>query len=264
MQEQVKALTDNLQSTYDEQYSDKMTEWRELGGKYKAQNILSVCNNYKFVKVLECGAGEGSILKFLDQSNAFPELHAIEISDSGIAQIKARKLAKLKEVKKFNGYEIPYADKSFDMVYCSHVMEHVEHPRLLLRELKRVSKFQVFEVPLDYAIGIDCQVDHLLSYGHINVYTPSLFKFLLKSEGYEILEETLTHMTEDVVRFSWYQNMKMKNSIVKNFMLKLLPLRRILRRIRSGQDWYYEYAFSAYTCLTKSKGDLKISAVEMR
>jgi len=77
-----------LQSSYDEQYTDRMTEWREIGGRYKAANILNVCGDYKFDKVLECGAGEGSILKFLDASGAFSELHAIEISDSGINQIK--------------------------------------------------------------------------------------------------------------------------------------------------------------------------------
>ena len=51
-----------LQSAYDEMYTDDMSEWRELGGKYKARNILSVCEGKTFPRVLECGAGEGSIL----------------------------------------------------------------------------------------------------------------------------------------------------------------------------------------------------------
>jgi len=109
-----------------------MTAWRELGGKYKAKNILEVCRNHAFSKVLECGAGEGSILKFLDEANAFSELHAIEISDTGVDQIRKRNLQGLKNVQKFNGYELPYPDNAFDMVYCSHVIEHVEHPRILL------------------------------------------------------------------------------------------------------------------------------------
>jgi ubiquinone/menaquinone biosynthesis C-methylase UbiE len=155
MEEPIVGLTKTLQCAYDEQYTDAMTEWRELGGRYKAENILTVCRDHTFAKVLECGAGEGSILKFLDASGAFSELYAIEVSDSGISQILRRGIPTLREVKKFNGYEIPYPDEAFDMVYCSHVIEHVEHPRLLLRELKRVSRFQVFEVPLDYSIGVD-------------------------------------------------------------------------------------------------------------
>src|SRR5262245_19293246 len=171
-----------LQSAYDELYTDELTEWRELGGKYKAENILNVCEGRSFGRVLECGAGEGSILKYLDSCGAFEELYALEISDSGIAQIKKRNLSNLKEVRKFDGYEAPYPDKYFDMCYCSHVIEHVEHPRILLRELARVSNFQVFEIPLEYSVGIDKRVADFLSYGHINVFTPSLFKFLLKSE----------------------------------------------------------------------------------
>ena len=111
-----------LQSAYDEYYDDSLTGWRETGAKVKANNIESVCRGQSYEKVLECGAGEGSILKFLNKSDFCNELYALEISDSGIAQIKNRELGKLKEVQKFNGYVIPYPDDYFDLVYCSHVV----------------------------------------------------------------------------------------------------------------------------------------------
>ena len=79
----------------------------------------------------------------------------------------------------------------FNMVYCSHVIEHVEHPRILLREIGRVSEFQVFEIPLDYSCDVNKKVQHFISYGHINIFTPALFKFLLLSEGFEIISEKL-------------------------------------------------------------------------
>lgn len=258
MAQPIAEVAKTLQSAYDEQYTDKMSEWRELGGKYKAENIRNVCRMRRFSKVLECGAGEGSILKWLDASGVFPELYAVEISDTGIQQIQKRHLGSLKEVKKFNGYEIPYPDKAFDMVYCSHVIEHVEHPRLLLRELKRVSNCQVFEIPLDYSFRVDENVKHFLSYGHINIYTPSLFKFLLKSEGYEIVEEVLTQMDAEVVRFNWYKNMNLQKTLRRELSLRLHPFRNLLRRIKLGSDRYDEFGFSAYTCLARGVGDLKI------
>lgn len=247
-----------LQSSYDEQYSDRITAWRELGGKYKSDNIIRICQEYKFSKVLDCGAGEGSVLQFLDASNVFPELFAIEISDSGISQIQKRNLPRLVEVKKFDGYEIPFADKAFDMVYCSHVIEHVEHPRILLREIQRVSKFQVFEIPLDYSIGIDEKSRDLLAYGHINIYTPSLFKFLLKSEGYEIIAERFTHLSEEVSRFHWYNNLNLKKDFFREMKLKTLPLRHAFIRAILGKRRFEEYGYSAYTCLVKEIGNLKI------
>jgi ubiquinone/menaquinone biosynthesis C-methylase UbiE len=251
MSQSIIGVAKTLQYVYDKQYTDKEIEWREICGKYKAANILTVCKNHKFTKVLECGAGEGSILKFLDRSNVFPELFAIEISDSSVSQILKRNLQKVKDVKKFNGYEIPYLDKEFDMAYCSHVIEHVEHPRILLRELKRVSRFQVYEIPIDYSIGVDQHVKHFLSYGHINIYTPSLFRFLLKSEGYEIITDLLTLMDKEVIRFSWYRNLNFKKTYYRELVLELNSLRNFLRRIKYGKNWYEEFGYSAYTCLAK-------------
>jgi len=258
MNQSITQVSETLQSAYNEQYTDKMTEWREIGGKYKAANILNVCKNQRFSKILECGAGEGSILKFLDESSEFSELYAIEISDTGVNQIKQRGLRNLKEVQKFNGYEIPYSDKEFDMVYCSRVIEHVEHPRILLREIKRVSKFQVFEIPLDYSIHVDKRVKHFLSYGHINIYTPSLFKFLLNSEGYEIINDILTHTNKEVISFGWYRNMNLEETFKRKLLLQLLPFRNMLKRLMLGKERYNENGYSAYTCLAKEVGNLKV------
>lgn len=153
---------------------------------------------------------------------------------------------------------IRYYDKQFDMAYCSHVIEHVEHPRLLLREIKRVSEFQVFEIPLDYSIGVDENVEHFLSYGHINIFTPSLFKFLLKSEGYEIIDEVFTHTHREVIRFNWYKNMKLERSLKRDLLLHLYPFRSLLRRIKLGNNRYREFGYSAYTCFARGAGELKI------
>src|SRR5258708_18408394 len=108
-------ISPTLQTAYDEQYSDDSTEWRELGAKYKAENIAAVCSGKKFPRVLECGAGEGGILKFLEEAGFCEKLSAIEISDSGIRQIEKRRLRTLGEVTKFDGYQIPFEDKAFDL-----------------------------------------------------------------------------------------------------------------------------------------------------
>jgi hypothetical protein len=70
-------------------------------------------------------------------------------------------------------------------------LEHVEFERKLLRELSRVARYQVIEVPKDYRFGVDKKVSHFLSYGHINLYTPSSLRFLLKSEGFAIVKEKI-------------------------------------------------------------------------
>ena len=254
---EIENIGKTLQSAYDEYYDDSLTGWREIGAKYKADNIENVCRGQSYEKVLECGAGEGSILKFLNDSNFCKELYALEISHSGITQINNRDLDKLKEVKKFNGYVIPYPDNYFDLVYCSHVIEHVEHPRVLLRELQRISHNQVFEIPLDYSPKVDRYMDAHLKIGHINIYTPSTFRFLLKSEGFEIKNELLGHNANDVIRYNWYINMGLKKTIFREMKLLVIhPLLRLFNRLRFGRN-YSEFSYYTYTCFTNNPDGFK-------
>jgi ubiquinone/menaquinone biosynthesis C-methylase UbiE len=251
-------VSESLQSAYDEQYSDEMTGWRRVGARYKAENIAKVCEGLAFSKVLDCGAGEGSVLSFLDEARFASSLYAVDISDSAIRQIRRKSIARLADVRKFDGYDLPYGDAEFDLVYCSHVLEHVEHPRLLLREMKRVAKYQVMEVPLDYSPHVDDKVDQYLAYGHINIFTPSTFKFLLKSEGFAVHRELLTHLPVEVVRYDWYQNKRLTKTPLREVKLLTLPLRHFVKRHLVGMPMRGDYGYAAFTCLTSAHGALSI------
>jgi len=176
-----------LQEKYDTQYEQDLQAWRLLGGESKARNIQKISKHLNINTVLDVGSGDGSVLYWLDKNGFCPSIKSLEISQSGIEQIKAKNLSVVQEIKLFDGYTIPYEDNSFDLVTCSHVLEHVEFPRRLLREIKRVSKYQVLEIPIDFSQDVDKKVEHFLSYGHINIYTPQTFRFLLQSEGLEVL-----------------------------------------------------------------------------
>ena len=63
--------------------------------------------------------------------------------------IRAKNIPGLFDCKVFDGYTIPYDDNAFDLVVLSHVVEHVEHPRKLLYEAKRVARYVFIEVPLE-------------------------------------------------------------------------------------------------------------------
>jgi ubiquinone/menaquinone biosynthesis C-methylase UbiE len=202
-------LKSTVSADYDEFY-DGASEWRDLGAKFKAKNLVEVCNRAGFrpKRVLEVGAGEGSVLKHLDGLGFGEEFHALEISRSGIEALKERGIPAVKQVGWFNGYEIPYEDDSFDVVILCHVLEHVEYERVLLRELRRVAPRHLIEVPLDYRPGVDNNYAHCLSYGHINVYSPTLMRFLLRSEGFTIDQELLTIVHEEVMEYNEFVNQK--------------------------------------------------------
>jgi len=46
-----------------------------------------------------------------------------------------------------DGENLPFADKEFDYVICSHVLEHVDDPYKFMKEQSRVAKMGYLEVP---------------------------------------------------------------------------------------------------------------------
>lgn len=236
-------VSSSIKETYANQYDDAMVGWRNMAAKYKAKNIVELCRGLEFRSVLEVGCGEGSILQWLSQWDFSKDLHGIEISESGIALTEEKRIEHLKSIRLFDGYTIPFEDDHFDLVICSHVMEHVEHERILLREIKRVSKFQLFEVPIDFSFYVDQKIDHYLSYGHINIYTPASFRFLLKSEKF-LIRQDLCHLYADEVLEEIYRNDPSGYYTIKakHFLLKMIPY---LRGVKPN----------AYVVLTEKSGD---------
>lgn len=54
---------------------------------------------------------------------------------------------------KFDLHQIPFPENQFDVVFCNHVLEHVEDDAQCMRELYRVLKpggFAIMQVPIDY------------------------------------------------------------------------------------------------------------------
>jgi ubiquinone/menaquinone biosynthesis C-methylase UbiE len=220
-------VSSDLKSAYSGQYSGAEAEWRMLGAKYKALNIIELARGLEAHKVCEVGCGEGSILQWLSSLNFAEQLYGIDISKSGIERTSEKKIKNIAELRVFDGYKIPYPDEFFDLVVCSHVIEHVEHPRILLREIQRISKKQIFEVPIDFSFYVDRKARHYLDYGHINIYTPALFRFLLLSENFSILKDVNYFYPADIARFMDKKKpLKRITQSFKQFILKSIPYLR--------------------------------------
>ena len=46
-----------------------------------------------------------------------------------------------------DGYRLPFKDKTFDYVICSHILEHMEDPQKFIKEVMRVGNAGYIEVP---------------------------------------------------------------------------------------------------------------------
>ncbi len=95
---------------------------------------------------------------------------------------------------------LPFAENSFDMVFCNHVLEHIEDDAKAMSELFRVLKpggMGIFQVPQDlnrektfedFSItNPEERAKHFGQYDHVRVYGRDYFGQLRKA-GFQVLE----------------------------------------------------------------------------
>ena len=85
--------------------------------------------------ILEVGCGDASFTQDLAQYST--EVTAIDISAAQIEE-NARRLPKIKFRQHDVAETFPFADNSFDAIWCSEVLEHLFDPRFALREMHRI------------------------------------------------------------------------------------------------------------------------------
>ncbi|WP_353427866.1 class I SAM-dependent methyltransferase [Polynucleobacter sp. MWH-UH19D] len=209
-----------------EGYYDK-NEWlvkkRKLSAIDSARNIIDATNKSTNLSLLDVGAGDGNVLAELSGTGVFVRMVALEISDSGIEKIKLRNISELNEVKKFDGYQISFKNKEFDLGIAIHVLEHVEHERLFLSELGRVSKKALIEVPLEHGFNICRAISNGKKTGHINFYTIETLASLLETSGYKIIESKVTAPSVEYEKLLYGASRGRVKNILRKILLKFFP-----------------------------------------
>lgn len=231
------AVARELQANYEAFYrGGDFAEWRRLGAIDKTANILKLCQGIPHASILEIGAGNGAILENLAAQGFAQECRALDISSAGVEQIRAKHISGLVEAATFDGYRTPYADNQFDLVILSHVVEHVEHPRLLLYEAARVGKRLFVEVPLEdnARLAEDFVFDHV---GHINVYSRKTMRRLLQSCRFRVRGETVANHSRAIYRFQKGRR-GLVNWAIKEALLRVCP------RFATGRYVYH----AAFLC----------------
>ena len=189
-----------LYEGYYESAPSSLVHKRGLSAISTLQHLKEVSGGKRWGRLIDVGAGDGAVLAKLEEAKTADELYAVEISESGVAAIQTVALPSLKEAKVFDGYKIDYPDKFFDAAICIHVIEHVEHERVLLRALSRVSKEIIIEVPLEGGLRIERSIVADRLYGHINLYTLPGFLYLLETSGLKVEQYAVTTSSADYER----------------------------------------------------------------
>ncbi|XSC45843.1 class I SAM-dependent methyltransferase [Bradyrhizobium sp. RDT10] len=171
-----------LRDFYDGYYNDAVAAKRAIAAQQSVDHLEQL-GGRSLGHLLDVGAGDGAVLQEIENRRIASKLDAVEISSSGIERVSSRRLSSLNAVRSFDGYKLPFEDKSFDTAIAIHVLEHVEHERLFLNELKRVSKRVFVEVPLEHTFRLQRSIAMGKPFGHINHYTFDRFLNLLDTCG---------------------------------------------------------------------------------
>lgn len=186
-------IDNRLKDDYDDYFysTEGELEWRRLSSIDKTKNIIALCSAVAHKNILEIGCGDGAILKRLSELQFGESLYGLEVSPTAIALTNEKSIDSLTECKPFDGYNIPYKDNTFDLAILTHVVEHVEYPRRLLREAGRIADFIFIEIPLEdnYRLKKNYVYDKV---GHINVYSPKTIRWLVQTCGFEVLQQMVT------------------------------------------------------------------------
>ena len=152
------------------------------------------------VRVLDIGCHEGMMLLYCKKNNSAVEFYGMDILRERLDKALKRgyKSALLQDIRK---RPFPYKEDFFDVVICSHILEHLECPAEVLEDLNRVMKKDavlLVGVPVGPLPAILWRrhitplydktrkpADCLARFGHVSFFTLRALKALLKQHGFQ-------------------------------------------------------------------------------
>lgn len=115
---------------------------------------------------------------------------------------------------------LPFEDNSFDVIFCNHVLEHVEDDKKALRELFRIMKpggWGIFQVPIRYQLDKTFEdstitdrkerIEKFGQYDHVRVYGMDYYD-ILESIGFKVEKVNLSEKlsAEEIRKYALEKN----------------------------------------------------------
>lgn len=166
-------------TTNQAKFENKNPVQQGLIGKFQ-KAFLAELATLQPQSVLEVGAGEGFLLTAMQKQ--YPSIPIFGIDMNAEALAEGHRLFPQLRLEQGDIYHLSEPDKSWDVVVCSEVLEHLERPLDGLAELKRVAKrFVLLSVPHEpwFRLGNLARGRNLARLGnhpeHINLWSKQGF-----------------------------------------------------------------------------------------
>lgn len=158
--------------------------------------------------ILDVGCGDGALAADLRATTGQP-VTGVELSLR-----RAERVAGRVPVRLVNGssYELPFRDRSFPLVVCTDLLEHLDDPARAMSELVRVSSRRVL-VSVPYCIKIEktlcphCGKDYFL-YGHQHSFGEDGLRRLAQGAGAQVVRTEHVIPMFECRRYKWFPPLK--------------------------------------------------------
>ena len=218
-----KIETNELQETYDDKnyFTGYLENYKEFIETFN--RMLNLIEKYKNPgKILDIGCGLGFFL-FVAKKRDWED-HGIEISK--YASNFAKNKLKLNVINTDN--LDMFQDKYFDVIVLNHVLEHIENPSVILKQLKaklKINGILFIGVPNISGLYPKYQKENwpsLQPLAHIYQFTPKTLKLLVQKIGFKPIKIITINRTH-------IYNSKILNIISNKFF------RFILEKLKLGE-----------------------------
>ena len=186
---------------------------------------LELAKKVKPGKALDIGCGLGGFSLQLKKIG-----FDVSCTDGSLKYVKnAKKLGFMSKQADFNE-KLPFKDKSFDLVSCLEVIEHVEKAEYLIKEIRRILKkrgYLLISTPNYAFLGVRLKIlfgAAIPDEGyHFRFFTYKSLVELLKNGGFSIIEDNsisflpfyrLTEKTPKGVKIRFWKNLLASKSII--------------------------------------------------
>jgi ubiquinone/menaquinone biosynthesis C-methylase UbiE len=216
---------------YAKNYRDIHSQNVKLSGAdsyYFAEQRVKMLQAYEkneSLRVLDLGCGDGASEIFMQQYFSTWQVEGIDVSKESIDMAKQQKLFNAK-FDVYDGINIPFADKSFDIVFVAGVLHHVEFSLhdAMIKEMKRVLK----------------DGGRLLIYEHnpLNPLTKYLVKTCVFDKDAKLLRSG--YLTKLLAKHRFVINKKIFFIFIppKGFLKKLISLEKIFYWLPLGGKYF--------------------------
>ena len=176
-----------------EKYLSNNPDWHQKDSPYKFSLIQKIIkrNNIIFDNCADIGCGAGYVTEFLAKN--YLESKFVGFDNSSDAKNFWKNRTKLKNLI-YKNRNIKKNDKSFDIIICLDVFEHVEDYFCFLKNLKISGDKFIFNIPLDMSVmklltnGIKLARTEV---GHLHYFSEYTAIQTLKDCGYNIKDSFL-------------------------------------------------------------------------